>query len=215
MSDIEQKLERLKIVFEILVDGYILEDLKILMAIQPNESGYGGCTVPAALAIISAMDMLGTKLTSNPNESGAQYLPEFIRAYLTDVSETEISIIVQNYRHKMMHEFLPARKHFNEPNARFAISKTSASGRLIDTTNPLLTTLNIDVLYDKFLEGVTKLKKVIFIDKNESDINAFYSNIPDGQTTNYQAFHTASANYAIPESSASSSLNTTQTTILP
>lgn len=197
----EERIEFLNKCFSQLIEGYILRDLKNLMNIQIDAQGYGGCTIPAAMTIISAMEMFGTLLTPNPkDDDGRKYLLEFMEHYIPEITEEDRKSIVFNYRHKMMHTFFPKVSDYKV----YAITKKPGNTLiLIDKPTANQRILNVPLLYEFFLKGITRLRKKIFEEKNEPIINSMCGNLRiEKGTTSYKPFDT-------------SSLSTNQTTQAP
>jgi hypothetical protein len=179
---LEAKLTEIQTFFNIQVDGYILADLENLMAIKGDGRGFGMCTIPAAMLIISSMEMFGTLLTASPNETGSPiYLKNFIEEYIPEISERDRDCLIYNYRHKMMHLFFPKVNHPK----MYGITKTPANNDLINRENSDRPILNVIKLAQYFKKSVEVLRQRLLTTKDETLINIFYDNIefPTENTT--------------------------------
>jgi hypothetical protein len=185
MMTIEQKLYELSQIFRVQVDGYILADLRNIMPIQPDSNGFGGCAVPAAMAIIAAMEMFGTYITSNPDTSrGKDYLVKFIQTYIPEISEDDRNKLIFNYRNKMMHIY------FGDITTTkiFSISKIAYTTELIEKRDSYLRILSVPKLYELFLHGVERLRNKIFVEKDMPIIDTFFTNIQISNDDNSGVF---------------------------
>lgn len=197
------KIETLKQAFEKLIDGYILTDLKIMMDIQPDDTGNGGCSIPAAMTIIAAMEMLGTLLNDEPkNEDGRIYLLSFMESY-TKISPKNRESILSNYRNKMMHVFFPRGENNNK---NYAIAKFPENQTEVIKREGDKRVLSVQVLYKHFIEAVEQLRTEIFQKEDETIIATFFDNLPLSDNVKYKPFETGS-NFATDA--------TNQTTKLP
>lgn len=168
---IEEKVVEIQGFFNLQVDGYILGDLEILMALKSNGQGFGMCTIPAAMLIISSMEMFGTLLTSSPDESSGspKYLKQFIVDYIPEISERDTQCLIYNYRHKMMHLFFPKVGYPK----MYGVTKKPASNDLINRTNPDRPVLNVVKLSELFKNAIEALRSKLLVQKDESLIHVF------------------------------------------
>jgi len=148
--------------YNVFIENFILKDLEVLQLIIPNpDTGLKGCTIPTAMAIISAMDLLGLLLNvkgkTNDSSDNIAYFVNFNNHSLFPnyYGTNEIDKIC-NYRSGMMHHFFPKFK------GQFA-------GICKDGKNPSLfishlaigqteESLNVTVLAKDFTEALKKLK---------------------------------------------------------
>lgn len=155
--------------YKTFIEGYILEDLIVLLSIKPDPAtGKGGCTVPTAMTIISAMELLGFLLNENgdtkKSKENLYFLFDFNESFLFSSFDDEIKEKLFHYRHGMMHHFFP----------KF---KSKFSGICKDETNQNLfvshkvngeveESLNVNTLARYFIEATEKLK--IFLVESEN-----------------------------------------------
>jgi hypothetical protein len=181
-TPLSTKLDTLREFFRVQVDGYILSDLAIMMAIQPDSQGNAGCTIPPAMTMIATMEMFGTYLSKDPDEAkGTEYLVQFMTDFMPSITERDRASIVYNYRHKLMHVFFAKM----DSNNFCGLTKWPASSNLINRTHGHYKMLNVPKLYEIYIQAVESLRTRIFTDKNEQIINAFYNNFPRQMQTTF------------------------------
>lgn len=111
---ITEQHKEIKTYFERVFWGYVRNDIDSLLNIELDEKQFGGCSVPLAMSILSAMNQLGY-LTSNKEENKKEteyYIKKFCRDWMSRTNklfekETFQKLIVHFYRHGMAHQFLP------------------------------------------------------------------------------------------------------------
>ena len=111
---IEEQLKEITTYFERVFWGYVRNDIDSPLNIELDEKQIGGCSVPLAISILSAMNQLGY-LTSNKEENKKEteyYIKKFCRDWMSRTNklfekETFQKLIVHFYRHGMAHQFLP------------------------------------------------------------------------------------------------------------
>ena len=111
---IEEQYERIKEYFERVFFGYVRNDLDYLMNQELDERRVGGCSVPLALVVLSAINQLGY-LTSNKKAKEKEteyYIKRFCNDWMSRIDklfgkETFQKLLIHFYRHGMAHQFLP------------------------------------------------------------------------------------------------------------
>ena len=110
----EEQHKQIKTYFERVFLGYVRNDIDTLLNPELDEKQIGGCSVPLAMSVLSAMNQLGY-LTSNKkvNEKKTEYyMKKFCGNWMSKANklfekETFQNLIVHFYRHGMAHQFLP------------------------------------------------------------------------------------------------------------
>lgn len=168
METLKTKREKVIGFYEQFIEGYIIGDLKVLIAINPDTiTGLNGCTIPAAMTIISAIELLGFLIREKAKTGeSCENICSFIKfntlfaGYYDDDAINKIC----NYRQGMMHHFFPKFKGKfagickNDKNISLFVSDSTGNQE----------SLNVSVLAKDFIVAVNKFK--IFIENtNEED----------------------------------------------
>ena len=111
---IEEQHKEIKSYFEKVFRGYVRNDINWLLNPELDEKQIGGCSVPLAMTILSAMNQLGY-LTSNKKANKKEteyYIKKFCGDWMRKTNklfekETFQKLIVHFFRHSMAHQFLP------------------------------------------------------------------------------------------------------------
>jgi hypothetical protein len=181
--ELEEKRKEILDFFKRFIEDFIMKDLEILNSIKPdNETGLGGCTIPTAMTIISASELLGFLL----NEKGVtgkskDNISHFFNYDKTSLFPTtynsDIIDVIFNYRHGMMHHFFPKFK------GQFAgICKDEGNSNLfiIHTINGQPEeSLNVSVLVKDFIEAIKKLRAFFESTSDESIFDTILKGLKD------------------------------------
>jgi hypothetical protein len=161
--------------FETFIERFILEDLKVLQSIQPDTiTGLGGCTIPTAMAVISAIDLIGFLLNEKGDtKKSGENISYFINYNIMDLFpkyyNSDVVDKIYNYRHGMMHHFFPKFKGNFSGICKNENEKSLFISHLID--NQTEESLNITVLTNDFIKAVERLKLFLENTNDESIFN--------------------------------------------
>lgn len=169
---LEEKRRKVFNFFDNFIENFIVKDLEILGFIKPDKTtGFGGCTIPTAMVIISSMELLGFLLNKSgkTGESGKNisffinYENLFPTYYNADATDK-----ICNYRQGMMHHFFPKFKgNFS------GICKDSSNTNLFIPhliSGQSEDSLNVDVLHKDFIIAKNRLR--VLLEKTD-DENVF------------------------------------------
>jgi hypothetical protein len=177
MNEKKSKKETVLDFYKIFVEGYILSDIKILLDIEKKEEAfYGNCTIPLAMTVVSAMDLLGLLIGENKeNDKSENHIKEYFRV-CEDVFDPLIynSEIIEKiflYRHGMMHNFFPSFKgeQFH------GICKNCSEELLIEVDT--IKSLNISVLTKDFIKSIKFVGEKISEIEDEDFFSNFLSSL--------------------------------------
>lgn len=186
---IEIRRKEILRLFDENIYPHIMGDLKILDSIQPTSNGSGGCTVPTAMLILSALDLIGYSLrqsaklddTEGNINSAMNYNHYFPALYDPDV----ISTLIIFYRHGLMHSFYPRQTKTKI----YGIHKSENSTLLETISNQgfSITSLNVNVLSKHFKQFIDSLYSEIKITGDQilldNIYNSFKATYPENFTT--------------------------------
>ncbi len=170
------KKKLVKEFFEVFINNYLVGDILILDDIKiDEETGYGACTIPQAMAVISGIDLLGLLFGIHKEINDSKnHIYDFFKitkeAFKNDqYSDYNIDKIV-SYRHGMMHGFFPKFKSEN-----IGICKSDSKELILKQLfeDIEIESINITILTRDFLLAISLLEKMI----DESSEELFFDNI--------------------------------------
>jgi len=183
---IQDKKQTVLEFFRIFIEGYILKDLDKLKSIQPDaKTGFGGCTIPTAMLILSSMDLFGFLLNKDGETDSSKdnilyfidfddFFPHYYKGKNGAICTKEK---LYNYRHGMMHHFFPKFK------GEFAgICKNPDSTSLfipIQLNDKSEESLNVSVLASDFIQAIEKLKEYLFTSDDEDVFDIIIEKLKD------------------------------------
>ena len=143
--------------FKTVISYYLIPDLKRLRhEIRPRgEQEQAGCTIATAMMAISVLDLFGYLMRPEENAKKRETkknIEHFLidTALFPEVYNNESDIIVELFRHGIMHQIFPKA---------CGIAKTNpANDKIIFFTDENTPNLNVDVLVDDLLAALEKLQ---------------------------------------------------------
>jgi len=177
--------------FKTVISYYIVPDLKRLRhEVRPQgEQALAGCAIPTAMLAISVLEILGFLMRPEVNlkkhETG-ENIKHFLckTALFPDQYQKAANVIVELFRHGMMHQIFPKACGIAKPSL--------ANDQIIFCTDKDTPNLNVDVLVDDLLIALEKLQTMVQSDSDlaqrmnnrlkfiqEKDIEAFQKVIDD------------------------------------
>ncbi len=164
----EEQAQQVREWFDLVVNGYITEDLRQLMNIPANLEK-GGCAVALAMTAFSAMNLLGFLITSKKlDPKNTTYsVVTFVCKRMKDLSGKDwyrssdlAKGLVKLFRHGFAHQFLPGS---------LTIARGPSTGKLLDKAPDGSHTLSADVLAGDVLAAIESLSKDVH-DDNKRDL---------------------------------------------
>jgi hypothetical protein len=166
-EEMDMKKERVLSFFDVEIGQFILGDLEILAHIRPHPSTQsGGCTIPQAMLIFTALDLLGFLVNDDPNARKTNTAKNYQAIFSSDLGlfpeeyEAATDMLVKLFRHGIVHQFF---------------SKASAMGKFNNlmpfiVKSGTVPCLNVDRLTEDFTKAVRLLRERIASGKNKSII---------------------------------------------
>lgn len=174
----DEQVKYIQKYFDHKIMGYVRQDIiSLLEKTKPNEEGYGGCAVPLAMTVFSAMNLLGylTMTRDKVNLKTERYIKEFCKDWMTEADkevyskETNAEILTVLYRHPIAHQFMPEIGGAITRNPKFQ----NVISRLKDGSY----VLQAEILANHFLKAIESLSKRIKAGKNIDLITRFYKRL--------------------------------------
>lgn len=171
--------------FDHKIMGYVCQDIiSLLEKTKPNEKGYGGCAVPLAMTVFSAMNILGylTMTSGKENLKTGRYIKEFCKDWMTEANkevygkETNTEILTVLYRHPIAHQFMPE--------IGGAITRNPEFQNVISRLKDGSYVLQAEILASDFVKAVESLSERIKTGKNVDLITRFYIRLKKGMRDN-------------------------------
>jgi hypothetical protein len=159
--------------FELFIKNYLVGDINVLDKIKKDEEN--ACTIPQAMAVLSAIDLLGYLFGTDKDTNASEkhffefyriVSNSFIRNQYNDDTITKLVL----YRHGMMHHFFP---NFRANDIGICKSESQDLFILEMFNNVKVESLNVSVLTRDFLLSVPVIENLI----NESSDDNFFDNI--------------------------------------
>lgn len=143
-----------------VIEGYMLSDLRRIIALPVIPNQVGNCNFPIVLYIFACMEFLGTLVSEKPIPDRPGSTQERVWAYMEltvesfkDFEKYKDSFI-QIFRHGLSHEFFA--KNAGISRHQSDIFGTSPGGKLV---------LDADRFYDVFQDSCFKLKSMVNTDQ--------------------------------------------------
>lgn len=166
--EFEEQAQQVREWFDLVVNGYITEDLKQLMNIPANLEK-GGCAVALAMTAFSAMNLLGFLITSKKlDPKNTTYsVTAFVCTRMKNLkgkdwyrSSDLAKGLVKLFRHGFAHQFLPGS---------LTIARGSRNGKLLGKASDGSHILSADVLAGDVLDAIELLSEDVH-DDNKRDL---------------------------------------------
>lgn len=157
------KIEFVKnVILKQIVKGYMIEDLKRLIAIPVIPNTAGNCNFPIALYTLSCMDFLGYLIAQPSYSLWGKDTIKRIEAYIdmtfTAPAKKEFepnrSKFIEKFRHGLSHEFFPK-------NSGVSRIRPKEKATLMWKLEADLWILDADLLSSYFIDSVVNLESII------------------------------------------------------
>jgi hypothetical protein len=164
-EEMDTKKERVLSFFDVEIGQFILGDLDVLAHIRPHPSTQlGGCTVPQAMLIFAALDLLGFLVNDDPNACKTKTAKNYQAIFSSDLGlfpvkyEAATDVLVKLFRHGVVHQFFSKASGMGKFNLSIPFILRSGA----------VPCLNIDRLTEDFTNAVRVLRERIASGKYNS-----------------------------------------------